>query len=52
VKEVWLDDKHYIVCHNPKRESEDARRRVEIVAALEAELARSGLAGAGQAKGV
>ena len=51
VKEVWLDGKRYIVCHNPERESEDERRRVEIVAALEAELARSGLAGLAKQKG-
>jgi len=51
VKEVWQDDKRYVVCHNPERESEDARRRMEMVAALEAELERSGLAGLVKQKG-
>lgn len=51
VKEVWEDDKRYVVCHNPEREAEDARQRMEIVAVLEAELVRSGLAGLAKQKG-
>lgn len=51
VKEVQLDGKRYIVCHNPEREPEDARRRVEIVAALEKELAGGDLAKLAKKKG-
>ncbi len=51
VKEVWEDEERYVVCHNPEREQEDAQRRMEIVAGLEAELARSGLAGLAKQKG-
>jgi hypothetical protein len=51
VKEVWLDGKRYVLCHNPEREEEDARRRVEIVAALEKELAHGGLPGLAKKKG-
>lgn len=51
VKEVWEDGQRYVICHNPEREPEDARRRMEIVALLEAELARSGLAGLAKQKG-
>jgi transposase len=43
VKEVWLDGRRYVLCHNPEREPEDARRRAEIVANLEKELAYGGL---------
>jgi len=51
VKEVQLDGRRYIVCHNPEREPEDARRRVEIVAALEKELAGGDLAKLAKKKG-
>ena len=51
VKEVWLDGKRYVLCHNPEREAEDARRRAGIVAELEAELARGGLPGLAKRKG-
>ncbi len=51
VKEVQLDGKRYIVCHNPEREPEDARRRAEIVAALEKELAQGDLAKLAKKKG-
>jgi len=51
VKEVQLDGKRYIVCHNPEREPEDARRRAEIVAALEKELAGGDLAKLAKKKG-
>ena len=51
VKEVWEDGQRYIICHNPERESEDARQRMEMVAVLEAELARSGLPGLARQKG-
>ena len=51
VKEVELDGKRYIVCHNPERELEDARRRAEIVAALERELGGGDLAKLAKKKG-
>lgn len=51
VKEVWLDGKRYILCHNPEREPEDARRRAEIVAELEKELAQGGLPKLAKRKG-
>lgn len=51
VKEVLLDGKRYILCHNPQREPEDARRRAEVVAALERELALSDLARLAKKKG-
>jgi hypothetical protein len=51
VKEVCLDGKRYILCHNPEREPEDARRRVEIVAALEKELSSGDLAKLAKKKG-
>jgi len=51
VKQVELDGKRYIVCHNPEREPEDARRRAEIVAALEKELSGGDLAKLAKKKG-
>ena len=51
VKEVWENGQRYVVCHNREREPEDARRRMEIVAALEGELTRSVLAGLAKQKG-
>jgi hypothetical protein len=51
VKEVQLDGKRYILCHNPEREPEDARRRAEIVAALEKQLAQGDLAKLAKKKG-
>jgi hypothetical protein len=51
VKEVELEGKRYIVCHNPEREPEDARRRAEVVAALEKELASGDLAKLAKKKG-
>lgn len=51
VKEVQLDGRRYIICHNPEREPEDARRRVEIVAALEKELTGGDLAKLAKKKG-
>lgn len=51
VKEVWDNGQRYVICHNQEREPEDARRRMEVVAALEAELTRSGLAGLAKQKG-
>lgn len=51
VKEVELDGKRYIVCHNPEREPEDARRRMEVVAALEKELTGGDLTKLAKRKG-
>lgn len=38
VKEVWVDDRRYIVCHNPQEAAKDAADREAIVKALEDEL--------------
>jgi hypothetical protein len=51
VKEIWLDGRHYVICHNPQREPEDARRRAEIVAGLEKELVHGGLPKLAKRKG-
>lgn len=51
VKEVWLGGKRYIVCHNPEREPEDARRRAGVVAELEAQLGQGGLPKLAKRKG-
>ena len=51
MKEVRLEGRRYIVCHNPEREPEDSRRRVEIVASLEQELTGGGLAKLARKKG-
>jgi len=51
VKETWLDGKRYIICHNPQREPEDARRRAEIVAEMEKQLAQGGLPKIAKRKG-
>jgi hypothetical protein len=51
VKELRDNGERYIVCYNRERESDDARRRMEIVAALEAMLAQVGLAGLAKQKG-
>jgi len=34
VKEVWVDDRRYIVCHNPQEAAKDAADRAAIVQAL------------------
>lgn len=51
VKEVWVEGKRYILCHNPQREPEDARRRAEVVAELEKDLASGGLPKLAKKKG-
>lgn len=51
VKEVWLDGVRYVVCYNPQREPEDARRRAEIVAELEKKLGQGGLPGLARRRG-
>lgn len=38
VKEVWVDDRRYIVCLNPDEAARDAAERAAIVKALEDEL--------------
>jgi hypothetical protein len=50
-KEVWLEGRRYVLCHNPQRESEDARRRAEIVAGLKEELTHGGLPKLAKRKG-
>ena len=51
VKKDCLDGEPYIVCHNLEREEENARQRMEIIAALEAQLERGGLAGLAKRRG-
>jgi transposase len=51
VKEVWLDGRRYVLCHNPEREVEDARRRAEIVSGLKEELTHGGLSKLAKKKG-
>jgi len=51
VKEVFLDGQRYVLCHNPQREAEDARRRSEIVAELENEVVHGGLSKLARKKG-
>ena len=38
VKEVWVGDRRYIVCHNPQEAAKDAEDREAIIKALEDEL--------------
>ena len=40
VKEVWVEDRRYVVCQNDDQASKDRHDREAIVAALEAALAR------------
>jgi transposase len=42
VKEVWVGDRRYIVCHNPQEAAKDAEDREAIIKALEDQL-RQGL---------
>jgi hypothetical protein len=51
VKEAWDNGQRHVVCHNRERESEDTRRRAEIVAALEEMLAQVGIVGLARRNG-
>jgi len=51
VKRICLDGELYIICHNPEREEEDARRQMEILAALGAQLVQGELAGLAKRRG-
>lgn len=42
VKEVWVDDRRYIVCHNPREAEKDAADREAIIQALSDQLKRGG----------
>ncbi len=42
VKEVWVDDRRYVVCMNPERAEKDRRDREAILAKLRAKLGRGG----------
>lgn len=42
VKEVWVDERRYIVCHNPQEALKDAADRDAIVKSLEDHLKNSG----------
>jgi hypothetical protein len=45
VKEVWANERRYIVCHNPEQARRDAARRQAVLERLEARLGRSGVKG-------
>ncbi len=45
VKEVWIDERRYIVCHNPDQARRDAARRHAVLDRLEARLDQSGVKG-------
>lgn len=38
VKEVWVDDRRYVVCHNPQEAAKDAADREAVLEALEDKL--------------
>jgi hypothetical protein len=38
VKEVWVDDRRYIICHNPQEAAKDAADREAIVQSLQDQL--------------
>lgn len=40
VKEVWVEDRRYVVCHNPTEERKDKAKRNAIIEKLEEKLAR------------
>jgi transposase len=45
VKEVWVEDRRYIVCYNPDQARRDDARRQAVVDRLEARLEQSGVKG-------
>jgi hypothetical protein len=45
VKEVWADERRYIVCRNPDQVHRDAARRQAVLDRLEARLTQSGVKG-------
>jgi len=50
VKEVEASGHRYTICHNPKEEERDRKERESIVAILEEQLSRGGLAGPARSK--
>jgi len=42
IKEVWVGERRYIVCHNPQEEERDRKRREEIVERAREELKSKG----------
>lgn len=51
VKEVWENDKRYILCYNPEQAERDGKVRASFVGQIEAELALGGLGGIAKKKG-
>ena len=45
VKEVWVDERRYIVCRNPDQVHRDAARRQAVLERLQARLTQSGVKG-------
>jgi len=43
VKEVWVDDRRYVVCFNPEEADKDRQDRQKILAALEKKLGAGGI---------
>jgi len=42
VKEVWVGDRRYVVCHNSESEERDRKRREEIIERARADLKKKG----------
>ncbi len=42
VKEVWVDGRRYVVCHNTEEEERDRKRREEIIDRARQDLAKKG----------
>jgi len=42
VKEVWVDDRRYMVCHNTEEEERDRKRREEIIDRARKDLEKKG----------
>lgn len=45
VKEVWVDDRRYVVCFNPERAEKDRQDREAILEKMKQKLARGGVKG-------
>lgn len=43
VKEVWVDDRRYVVCFNPDEATKDRHDRAQLIAAIETKFAKGGI---------
>jgi Transposase DDE domain len=43
VKEVWVDDRRYVLCFNPEEAAKDRQDREALIAAIETKLAKGGV---------